>query len=105
HAQVPAAPRLRHRDRIEHPGDARLGQLPARERLAPAAPGTPVDRQAVPGGPEKGPKETTWQAAKGDTARRAGDSDRERPMTARPTVLLCDDSRALRMLAAGQLEE
>jgi len=26
-------------------------------------------------------------------------------MTARPTVLLCDDSRALRMLAAGQLEE
>ena len=24
-------------------------------------------------------------------------------MTARPTVLLCDDSRALRMLAAGQL--
>ena len=27
------------------------------------------------------------------------------PMTARPTVLLCDDSRALRMLAASQLEE
>lgn len=26
-------------------------------------------------------------------------------MTARPTVLLCDDSRALRMLAASQLEE
>ena len=26
-------------------------------------------------------------------------------MTARPTVLLCDDSRALRMLAAGQLDE
>ena len=26
-------------------------------------------------------------------------------MTARPTVLLCDDSRALRMLAAGQLQE
>ena len=26
-------------------------------------------------------------------------------MTARPTVLLCDDSRALRLLAAGQLEE
>ncbi|MDH7453917.1 response regulator [Luteimonas composti] len=26
-------------------------------------------------------------------------------MTARPTVLLCDDSRALRMLAAGQLAE
>ena len=26
-------------------------------------------------------------------------------MTARPTVLLCDDSRALRMLAAGQLTE
>ncbi|AKC85819.1 response regulator [Pseudoxanthomonas suwonensis] len=26
-------------------------------------------------------------------------------MSARPTVLLCDDSRALRMLAAGQLEE
>lgn len=26
-------------------------------------------------------------------------------MTARPTVLLCDDSRALRMLVAGQLEE
>ena len=26
-------------------------------------------------------------------------------MTARPSVLLCDDSRALRMLAAGQLEE
>ncbi|WP_372012616.1 response regulator [Pseudoxanthomonas sp. 10H] len=26
-------------------------------------------------------------------------------MTARPTVLLCDDSRALRMLASGQLEE
>ncbi|TWG92155.1 two-component system chemotaxis response regulator CheY [Luteimonas sp. J16] len=26
-------------------------------------------------------------------------------MTSRPTVLLCDDSRALRMLAAGQLEE
>lgn len=26
-------------------------------------------------------------------------------MTAQPTVLLCDDSRALRMLAAGQLEE
>ena len=26
-------------------------------------------------------------------------------MTARPTVLLCDDSRALRMLAAGQLGE
>lgn len=25
--------------------------------------------------------------------------------TARPTVLLCDDSRALRMLAASQLEE
>ena len=25
-------------------------------------------------------------------------------MTARPTVLLCDDSRALRMLAAGQLD-
>src|SRR5690606_20560944 len=30
---------------------------------------------------------------------------RETPMTARPTVLLCDDSRALRMLAAGQLDE
>lgn len=29
----------------------------------------------------------------------------ENEMTARPTVLLCDDSRALRMLAAGQLEE
>ena len=26
-------------------------------------------------------------------------------MTARPTVLLCDDSRALRMLATGQLGE
>ena len=26
-------------------------------------------------------------------------------MTSRPTVLLCDDSRALRMLAAGQLDE
>ena len=26
-------------------------------------------------------------------------------MTSRPTVLLCDDSRALRMLAAGQLNE
>lgn len=26
-------------------------------------------------------------------------------MTTRPTVLLCDDSRALRMLAAGQLAE
>lgn len=26
-------------------------------------------------------------------------------MTARPTVLLCDDSRALRMLAARQLDE
>ncbi|HET6397807.1 MAG TPA: response regulator [Pseudoxanthomonas sp.] len=26
-------------------------------------------------------------------------------MTARPTVLLCDDSRALRMLAAQQLED
>lgn len=26
-------------------------------------------------------------------------------MTARPTVLLCDDSRALRMLATGQLED
>ena len=26
-------------------------------------------------------------------------------MTAPPTVLLCDDSRALRMLAAGQLQE
>ncbi|QCO68437.1 response regulator [Luteimonas yindakuii] len=26
-------------------------------------------------------------------------------MSGRPTVLLCDDSRALRMLAAGQLDE
>ena len=29
----------------------------------------------------------------------------ENQMTARPTVLLCDDSRALRMLTAGQLEQ